>query len=218
MHRIERPKSLTELVFETIKADIIGGALQMREALSEARIAKRLDVSRTPVREAFARLELEGLVYTEPQRGTFVFALEPEQLSDICDTRVCLETGALKAAFKKDRDGIVAALGTVVDNMTDARKARDDRRYLALDALYHQRFFDVSGNRFLDDAYQTIASKMAALRNRLGAHPDHMTKSFVEHKRMVELLEQGEIDSALVVLVAHIGRKEGSYWNILSAP
>ncbi|MGF1621001.1 MAG: GntR family transcriptional regulator [Rhodomicrobiaceae bacterium] len=62
MHRIERPKSLTELVFETIKADIVGGTLQMREVLSEARIAKQLDVSRTPVREAFARLELEGLV------------------------------------------------------------------------------------------------------------------------------------------------------------
>ncbi len=110
----------------------------------------------------------------------------------------------------------MVALGTVVADMTDARKARDDRRYLALDALYHQRFFDVSGNRFLDDAYQTIASKMAALRNRLGAHPDHMTKSFVEHQRIVELLEQGEIDAALDVLVAHIGRKEGSYWSILS--
>lgn len=214
MQKIERPKSLTELVFETLKSEIVSGALTMREALSEASIARRLEVSRTPVREAFARLELEGLVFTEPQRGTFVFELGPTELADICETRVILECGALRMAFQRDRDHLVDALGVVVQAMERARADGDDVRYLALDALYHQRLFDVSGNRFLDDAYQTIASKMAALRNRLGAHPDHMAKSYVEHSKMLELVRQGLIEQALDLLVSHIGRKEGSYWNI----
>lgn len=214
MSPIERPKSLSELVFETLKADIVSGALDMNEALSEARIAKRLDVSRTPVREAFARLELEGLVRTEPQRGTFVFQLEKQALSDICETRVCLETGALRAAFKKDAARLAAELDAITQEMAEARATSDDRRYLALDAIFHQRIIDRSENAFLNDAYQTIASKMAALRNRLGAHPVHMAKSYREHCEMVELVENNQLDETVELLVAHIGRKEGSYWNI----
>ncbi|UCE30540.1 MAG: GntR family transcriptional regulator [Burkholderiales bacterium] len=213
MHRIERPRSLTELVFLALKDDIVSGELQMGDALSEARIAERLHVSRTPVREAFARLELEGLVDTEPQRGTYVFTMGTEALREICDTRVCLETAALEAAFERHRTALVEALRGITEAMTQARKTGDDRRYLQLDTAFHQTLLDHSGNRYLNDAYQTIASKMAALRNRLGAHPDQMAKSFVEHCRMVELLEAGELDRAREVLIAHIGRKEGSYWN-----
>ena len=213
MHRIERPKSLTELVFQALKNDIVSGELQMGDALSEAKIAGRLDVSRTPVREAFARLELEGLVTTEPQRGTFVFVMGADQLRDICDTRVCLETAAMNAAFEKNPEELVSSLEIIVVEMKEARESGDDQRYLQLDTTFHQALFNNTGNAFLNDAYQTIASKMAALRNRLGAHPDHMTKSFGEHARMVELLKKGEIGEAIDVLVAHIGRKEGSYWN-----
>jgi len=213
MQRIERPRSLTELVFEAVKSDIVNGDMQMGDALSEAGIARRLEVSRTPVREAFARLELEGLVKTEPQRGTFVFTMQEDKLRDICDTRVCLETAALRAAFAKNLSGLVRDLRDIAERMTAAREAGDDKTYLRLDTQFHQALFDNSGNPFLDDAYQTIASKMAALRNRLGAHPDHMAKSYAEHRQIVELLEAARIDEAIGVLVAHIGRKEGSYWN-----
>ena len=70
---LERPKSLTELVVDSLRREIVEGAVAPDESLSEVAVAKRLGVSRTPVREAFARLELEGLVYTIPQKGTFVF-------------------------------------------------------------------------------------------------------------------------------------------------
>jgi len=213
MQRIERPKSLTELVFQAIKKEIVDGELQMGDALSEARIARRLDVSRTPVREAFARLELEGLVRTEPQRGTFVFTMGGDALRDICDTRVCLETGALKTAFRRNPAQLVKNLRTVTRKMTAAREAGNDKLYLQLDTQFHQAILDSTGNCFLNDAYQTMASKMAALRNRLGAHPDHMDKSYAEHLRIVDDLDEGRLDDALQVLIAHIGRKEGSYWN-----
>jgi DNA-binding GntR family transcriptional regulator len=211
--RIERPKPLSELVFESLKQDIVNGEFELGEALSEVRIATQLDVSRTPVREAFARLELEGLVRTEPQRGTYVFTLEPDQLRDICDTRVYLETGALTAAFEKNKEALVQALSDIVQQMDKARSGQDDSLYLRLDTAFHQAIVDAAGNDFLNDAYQTIASKMAALRNRLGAHADHMAKSFVEHKRITELCGAGDLSGAIKVLVAHIGRKEGSYWN-----
>jgi DNA-binding GntR family transcriptional regulator len=214
MHRIERPKSLTELVCQSLRQEIVSGDLAPGEALSEVRIARRLAVSRTPVREAFARLELEGLVRTEPQRGTFVFDLGPKELADICAVRVCLETAALRFAMEHDRAGLTRDLARITTAMRRARKAGDDRRYLALDTEFHQQFFDHADNAFLDDAYQTIAAKMAALRNRLGNHPDHMAKSFDEHCRLAELIGASEEEPAVDLLTRHIGRKEGSYWNI----
>lgn len=213
MHKIDRPKSLTELVYQQLRGEIVAGELELGELLSESKIAKRVDVSRTPVREAFARLELEGLVETLPQRGTFVFTPDQDVLRDICDTRVCLECGAMQLAFSKKRKKLVGGLSIIVRRMLAAREKQDDKTYLHLDTDFHQHLVDATGNPFMNDAYQTIASKMAALRNRLGSHPDHMEKSFREHILIVERLEANDIDGATEVLVSHIGRKEGSYWN-----
>ncbi|MEO1193489.1 MAG: GntR family transcriptional regulator [Pseudomonadota bacterium] len=214
MTPIERPRSLTGLVTEALRQEIVAGDLEPGAALSEAKIASRLEVSRTPVREAFQRLELEGLVRTEPQRGTFVFTLTHKQLTDICDLRVCLESEALALSLKRDQAGLTAALEACVAEMTAARQDGDDRRYLALDTRFHQLLFDHADNAFLNEAYQTIAAKMAALRNRLGSHPDHMAKSFAEHRSIAALAAAGDLDEATALLTAHIGRKEGSYWNL----
>ncbi|EAQ03253.1 putative transcription regulator protein [Pseudooceanicola batsensis HTCC2597] len=214
MNRIERPKSLTELVFEGLKAEIVTGQLEMGEMLSETRIATRLEVSRTPVREAFARLELEGLVESRPQRGTFVLTMGNRELQDICDTRVCLETGALRTAFERARADLIAALRRILVEMSRARREDATAEYLRLDAEYHEAILTASRNPFMLDAYMTIAAKMSVLRNKLGDHPDHMRKSFDEHRRLIELLEAGDLPAATKMLVSHIGRKEGSYWNI----
>ncbi|WP_306142658.1 GntR family transcriptional regulator [Roseibium sp. MMSF_3412] len=213
MLKIERPKSFAEQVSDVLRAQIISGERDMGEALSETKIAKELGVSRTPVREAFARLELEGLVHTEPQRGTFVFTLDRCALVDICDVRVCLETAALRKAMERDPDGLVKSLADITKKMTKARKKADDRLYLSLDTEFHQKLFDHAQNMFLNDAFQTIAAKMACLRNKLGNHPDHMEKSYGEHIRICELLAAGKTDDASEVMISHIGRKEGSYWN-----
>ncbi|UWQ90877.1 GntR family transcriptional regulator [Rhodobacteraceae bacterium M382] len=213
MTPFNRPKSLTELVTENLRDRIVGGEFDLGEQLSEARIAKDIEVSRTPVREAINRLEMEGLLDIEPQRGSFVFNLEPYELAKLCDARVCLETTALTHAIRERPEDLAKALGACLDRMTAAREVGDDVEYLALDTLFHQCFFDCSDNRFLNDAYQTIALKMAALRNRLGHHPDHMAKSYREHLELVECVKARDTQKALEILTAHIDRKEGSYWN-----
>ena len=217
MQRIERPKSLTELVAAELREEIVNGALEMGSALSEAGIARRLEVSRTPVREAFMRLEIEGLVRTEPQRGTFVFTLTAKELEDICSVRVCLEVAALRASVAKNPAAFKAALADLVATMEQLREAGDDAGYLAADTQFHQLLFDHADNHFLNDAYQTIASKMAALRTRLGNHPDHMAKSFREHGEIAQLAAVGDVERAVDTLIRHIGRKEGSYWELAAA-
>ena len=217
MKSFERPKSLTELVSETLREWIISGDLELGSQLSEVRLAAEMNVSRTPVREAINRLEMEGLLIVEPQRGSFVFSLEPPQLIKLCDAPLCLESAAMIAAIRHDPDELAKCLGACVDEMTAARDAEDVPGYLQLDSRFHQILLDESGNRFLNDAYQTIAQKMSALRNRLGRHPDHMAKSYREHIEMRDAVAARDTEKALAILRDHIGQKEGSYWKMAAS-
>ncbi len=213
MQSFVRPESLTELVTRQLRTAIVSGELEMGGHLSETRIAKDLNVSRTPVREAINRLEMEGLLTVEPQRGTFVFHLGPSELVKLCDARVCLETTALTEAIANHPEQLAHSLEQCTDKMTEARSRQDDTAYLGLDTEFHQHLFDCADNRFLNDAYQAIAPKMAAIRNRLGRHPDHMAKSYREHLEILEAVRQRDTETALKVLRSHIDRKEGSYWK-----
>lgn len=213
MQSFTRPESLTELVTRQLKSAIVNGELELGGHLSETRIAKDLNVSRTPVREAINRLEMEGLLTVEPQRGTFVFHLETSELVKLCDARVCLETTALTMAIDSNPDKLAEALETCTRKMTEARARHDDTAYLGLDTEFHQHLFDCADNRFLNDAYQAIAPKMSALRNRLGRHPDHMAKSYREHLEILDAVRRRDATAALTTLRLHIDRKEGSYWK-----
>lgn len=214
MAAIDRPQPLGTLVHAALREEIVTGELEMGRMLAEARIADRLQVSRTPVREAFAKLELEGLVRSVPQRGTFVATLGRDDLHCLTDVRQSLETLALHGVAANGGGDLGEVLARVVDRMDAAREAGDDRTYLALDGAYHEALIAAAGNPYLVDAYATISAKMAMLRNRLGDHPDHMAKSHLEHRRIARLITERSFGEAEAQLVAHIGRKEGSYWNI----
>ena len=209
---IERPRSLADIVTDRLRADIVDGRYDLGQTLRETALAHDLGVSRTPVREALTRLEMEGLVVVEQPRGASVFRPSRQELEDICDLRVCLESSALRYAVQRGRRGISEALAGIVEAMRERREQADTAGYLRLDTAFHAAFFAHCRNSYLSDAYQTIAAKMAAMRHRLGDHDDHMAKSFVEHSEIAEAVEAGAIDRALQILEGHIGRKEGSYW------
>lgn len=213
MESINRPKSLTELVTQRLRQLIVSGELRLGEQLSEVRIATELKVSRTPVREAFNRLEIEGLLSVMPQSGTFVFSLEPDELAQLCDARVTLETAALEAAFLTNKQELHRALSVCVADMEKALAANDITAYLLLDTAFHQYFFDCCQNKFLNDAYQAFAQKMAAIRCRIGGLPDHIEKSFKEHRALAGAVQSGTLEETREILLNHIDRREGSYWS-----
>ena len=204
------------MVTDRIREEIVAGEHQLGDALSEARLSEALGVSRTPVREALLRLETEGLVTIAPQRGTFVFTLNAKQLRDICDLRVCLESTALRLSVQRQASLLADALQKICEAMTGCRQREDTPAYLKLDTDFHQTFFDYCDNEYLADAYQTIAARMAALRNRLGDDPAHMAKSFAEHKAITQAVRNNDLEESLSILERHIGRKEGSYWSVPS--
>lgn len=214
MEALDRPASLADRVTVSLRSAIQDGKFGFGEALSEAGLAEKFGVSRTPVREAFATLQREGLVMVRPQRGTFVFELSSTEFREICDCRTDLEIAALRHAMTQNRAALAARLENVVADMRTARQANLTKRYLRLDRDFHQALFDFAENRYLSAAYAIISGQIAALRSRLGTEPAHMEKSFNEHCEIAQHILAGAHRRAEVLLTAHIGRKEGSYWTL----
>ena len=215
MNRIERPKTLVEIATSAIRDMIVDGRLALGERISECKVAETLGISTTPVREAFSRLAHHGQVEIAPQRGTFVFTLKPGELDDICDLRVALESAALPKAFERSRQQLATELAAIAAEMEEAIEAGQTTRQLVLDTAFHSAIMAASQNAYLVDAYALIATKLAALRRRLGADRHHTQKSLLEHHAIAAAVARNDLAEAGRVLCSQIGRRDGSYWEKL---
>lgn len=203
---------LVDAVAARLRKEIIDGQFQFGEALSEAKIAKRYDVSRTPVREAFVRLEQEGLLRTEPQIGTFIFTMDEQQFAKLSEVRSVLEAAAFDATCARHRDELIKEWKNVLSTMSKAVAAKDLRRYAEADGEFHDALFRYSENPYLEDAKRSFHAKIAAVRARLSTTPEHILKSFDEHKRLLALLQANEIKAASRLLEHHIRHKGANFW------
>jgi DNA-binding GntR family transcriptional regulator len=208
--QIPRPKSLTAIAVEYIREAIAEGDLGLGQPISESALAASLGISKTPVREALAQLKIEGLVKIFPQKGTFVFTMSEQEVIDICEFRYTLESAALKLATKRNKQSFLNELKKVVDEMTSARREKREDKYLDLDTDFHALFFKHCGNQFMNEAYRLIVARVAAVRTHLAAVPHHTQKSYDEHKRMTQSIEEDRLDDTLKILDEHITRTKES--------
>nr|WP_321454671.1 GntR family transcriptional regulator [uncultured Cohaesibacter sp.] len=206
MEEIERPPSLSDIATEKLRAAISEGEFALGEALSEQKLADRLNISKTPIRHALAQMKVEGLVEVFPQKGTFVFTLSGTDLERFSEYRFILETAALRLAFRRNREGLVAELASIWHKMEQAKKADKRSHYLDLDLQYHRALFELCDNQYLSESYRLIEAKVSAIRTYLGKDRVQTTKSFEEHGEMIEVLREGRIEEAISILDFHIGR------------
>jgi DNA-binding GntR family transcriptional regulator len=205
---IERPKSLRELATELLRDRIIDGTLKMGQSLSERSISEELGVSKSPVREALAQLRDEGLVIIEPQKGARVFSLTENEVFQICDFRLAIETAGFKLALERSSEALALDMDKVVAEMT---KAQDTRRYLQLDTRFHQLIFIHSRNDYLTACYDRYLGKIAALRTHLSSMPDHTRLSFEEHGMLAEAVRRRNLPKIEALLHEHIERTRTTY-------
>lgn len=207
--KLARPRSLTDLAIERIRGAIVEGRLAFGEQLSEAALALNLGVSKTPVREALLQLKRDGLVDIQPQRGTFVFALTPDEVRELTAFRQMIENEALTLAMRRDRPGLVRALKSNLERMP-ARGA-DPRAVHALDTEFHEAIVLASGNRHVVDAYALVGHRIEALRYRLPVDNEDVEHCQQNHSRLVARIAAGELRRAQALLRAHILSTQESY-------
>jgi DNA-binding GntR family transcriptional regulator len=209
--QLERPRSLTDLAEERIRTLIVSGAFSLGEQLSEAQLAAQLGISKTPVREALLRLRVDGLIDIQPQRGTFVFSLTPDEVDEICRYRELVEVAALGLAMQARMNDLLAALEANVAAMKRAHDKRDRRSIPVLDQAFHQAIVDHCDNTYLKQAYLLVSTKISALRGRLPEENERVDHCQENHAAIVKLVRTGRVADAQKSLALHIRDTRDSY-------
>lgn len=203
LSRVERPPSLAAIVTDQIRELIITGGLELGEQLSENTLAEQLNVSRTPVREAFLRLGAERLVEVRPQRGTFVFDCDAAGIRALCELREVLETGALRLAYHRRGAALIEALGRI-NAAGEIASVRSAAAYQPHDHAFHQALIGASENPELVEAYARVAGRVGALRHRYTRTVDEVRKSQATHQEIQAHLAAGDIDAAVHLMREHV--------------
>ncbi len=200
---IKRQKTLTEQAADAIRARIVGGQFEFGEALSEIALATELGVSKTPVREAFLQLKNEGLVEIQPQRGTFVFQMTTDQLRQLSELREILEVNSLRFALRDGGERLRHDIDEIIAGMTRAARDRDPIAYRRYDGDFHSALIEAAQNAFIQSAYNIIALRVQAFRNRLSPEAQNW-RSLDGHKAIASAVQAGDVEGATKALRDHI--------------
>ena len=205
--RIDRPRSLTELVTERLREAIIEGRFQLGENISEDRLAEAFGVSRTPVHDALIALQIAGLVVIRPQLGTFVFCPTMRDVEELCEYRLMLESQAAMLSMKRNPGELVDALSTSMDRMRSAQEDENESVYAQSDTAFHQCFFDFCENGLVQDAFRLVDGRIATMRSAWTVpFRQRRDASYEEHLKIIDLLKKKDIEAFYGVLDEHINR------------
>ena len=200
----DRPKSLVQIAQDAIRRGIIQKELKLGQPLKEAALARPLQISNTPVREALSLLKAEGLVVSVPHKGYRVFTLNQEELVAFCELRFTLEAQALRYGIERNPKELVQKLHGILLKMQKNQDESMREEYLNLDTLFHMSFFKACQNDFLLRHYQKINSMIETMRHYISISNEATQKSLENHEAIVNEIDQGKIPKAIELLEDHI--------------
>ena len=174
--------------------------------MSEAQLAARMGISKTPVREALLRLQSDGLVEIHPQRGSFVFRLDAVEVGQLCRYRSMIECAALREAMAERPRALLDAMAACVAQMRKAEKARDLKAIARIDMDLHWQFLAHCPNRYLAEGYSVVRWQLTALRYR-----SPIANAVSSHQVLVAAVEDGDADRAAALLHVHVVENEPRY-------
>lgn len=195
-----------ELVLRKLRAAILSGRFQPGQRLRERELVGRMGVSRTPIREALRKLELEGLVTTVPYKGPVVTVPTLDSARELYEARAALE-GQATALFTSRRDG--AAVIRLRGYIGAAERGLARRTFpgvLAANNAFHDEIALGCGNALLQSLIANLRDRIVLLRVESLSHPGRRSRSIAEHKAIVRLIARGEADGARALVEQHIMR------------
>ena len=195
---------LRDVVFTTLREAILRGQLQSGDRLREIHLAQQLGVSRTPVREAIRKLELEGLVLTIPRKGAVVANIAQKDLEDVLEVRCALEELAVRKACRKMTAEQLPLLIKAADTFEECIQSEDLEGAAQADVDFHEVIIEAAQNHRLIEILSDIRSRV--YRYRLenlkckSSHPDLIR----QHRMLCDALAQRDEEAAVSVIRGHI--------------
>jgi len=214
LFKINDYELLSKKVYHILKERIIKGNLKPGEKILEVNIAKRLGVSRTPVREALRELAAEGFFAMKPNLGMIVIGFSIEDLKEVLEIRKLLEGFATSIAAKKISKEEIKKIEKIIKKMSISISKNDLLVYSDLNAEFHNLIFNICGNKRLIKIYDNLSNSEHRFRIRsLRNNPERLRYSLKEHQEILEALKRKDSEQAYKLSQKHI---ENILENILA--
>ena len=199
---IATPRTVSGLVAERLRAQIVAGELASGTKLRQVEIARRFGVSTTPVREALAALQREGLVRLHPQRGAVVFVPTVEDLREHYEIRAALEALAASRTAEIFEERWAAPLETWLDEMQTGPPAM---RYLELNQRFHTQLYEHCGRPRLVEMIAGLRDASSAYLHIYRAAADFPVERLdSEHRRILGACLARDADEAAAATREHL--------------
>lgn len=197
-----RSHSLTAVVQHEIERMILSGELPAGTRLKESVLAKKLSVSRGPVREACRALAELGFVELIPNRGVFIRRIDRREAEQLYDVRAGLTGLAARLLAKTVSDTQLATLDALLDRMDVAGLSLDD--YYPLNLQFHDGMVEFTGNERLIAAYRQLVKELHLFRARGLVQGGGLAVSNAEHRDMVEAIRARDSVRAFEIAYSHV--------------
>ena len=212
--KLDQYKPLREIVFETIRNAIISGDLKPGERVMEVQMAESLGVSRTPVREAIRKLELEGLIIMLPRKGAYVADLSVKDLTEVMEIRASLEGLAaglasirIDAAEIEELEIYALRFHKSIDEDVDALIRKDFE--------FHDAIFKASRNERLIQLNNNLIEQVQRFREIYHKKVNKSKETSREHYAIVEAISNRDVDKAEKLARIHIENAEKSILKMM---
>ena len=207
---------LRDVVFNTLRQAILRGEMEPGERLMEIQLAQKLGVSRTPIREAIRKLELEGLVIMIPRKGAEVAHITEKDMRDVLEVRCTLEELAVALACKNVTPERIMDLRAANKVFESAIVSQDVVNIVDADVQFHDTIYAMTDNDRLIQIINKLREQM--YRYRLEYVKDARTHSILinEHNDIIQKLADKDVEGAKMFMRQHIRNQEKGIIRLLN--
>lgn len=187
-------RSLGDFVHQELKRFILDGKYRAGERIRESDVTSELKVSRTPVREAFRRLQSEGLLKFEPQRGVVVAELNRQEVAELYAMRQHMEGFAARCAAQHATDSEIEVIEYILEQTKSVEG--EIHQFNQINWELHNAIYSAAHNRFLIRAFEALSDSMSLLQGAKYIPAGRPAVLHEEHSRIVEAIKRRDPDAA----------------------
>jgi DNA-binding GntR family transcriptional regulator len=201
---IKNSKSIRQKIYDHLRDQLLDGEIPPRQHLVEAKIAKEIGTSRTPIREALHSLELEGLIESIPREGYVVKAIHEDEVEEICEIRAAIEGVGARWAMEKAPQKLIADLRKNISISEENAAQGNPKAFVELDAQFHEIIARLSGSKRLQELGQTLRRHMLRYRIQSIYLTDNVSRAIQGHKGILEAMEKGNLEEVNRAIKYHL--------------